>query len=616
MVMQKRHFISIVMIFSLFSLYAKEQRPWPPVIEKGILNLVGFDFAEENPLTLNGEWDFYWKQLKEPEDFLSGEIQNAGSYCNIPNFWTEREGVGEKYPSFGYATYHLEILIDKDVPLLGISIKNVYSAYTLYLNNTLIMTNGVVGKNAETTQTELIPRTTFFKPDSDVLHITLHVANFSNKYAGVSTVALGQADKIAQAVNLNVTQDAVLFGSIAVIGFYHLLLFLLRHKDKNLLFFGLFCLVIAVRTLLMGERLLRGVLFFVDSNTILVLEYLTVPLSAVLFSSFFYYHYRMRWYFWVHVALLILSVINICITICAPLTLSMMLATFYYFSIVLMGVFVLIGIVLALIQKRQGALVFLIGFIIIFSTVINDVLIFNRVIIGPYLLSFGLFSFIFSQATIISIYFATAFKEKDRLTKQLALEIKGTIQVILKLLATKDPYTASHQKRVTELATCIAKELGLKEEEIEAINLSGQIHDIGKISIPSEILCKPGRLSDLEFSLIKTHPETGYNILKEIEFPWPIARIVYQHHEYIDGTGYPQGLRGHDIDFLAKILTVADVVEAIASDRPYRAALGIEEGLKYIKQKRDIYFDSKVVDVCIRIFNKNLFNFHTKALGT
>ncbi|MBN1798884.1 MAG: HD-GYP domain-containing protein [Spirochaetales bacterium] len=197
----------------------------------------------------------------------------------------------------------------------------------------------------------------------------------------------------------------------------------------------------------------------------------------------------------------------------------------------------------------------------------------------------------------------------------MAVEIRGTIEVILKLLATKDPYTASHQQRVTELAVHIAREFNLNEQQIEALTLAGQIHDIGKISIPTEILCKPGKLSDLEFNLIKTHPETGYNILKEIEFPWPIARIVYQHHEHIDGTGYPQSLKGQDIDFLAKILTVADVVEAIASDRPYRAALGIDEGLKYITQKRAHFFDAKVVDVCIRIFKKNIFHFQTKALG-
>jgi putative nucleotidyltransferase with HDIG domain len=192
--------------------------------------------------------------------------------------------------------------------------------------------------------------------------------------------------------------------------------------------------------------------------------------------------------------------------------------------------------------------------------------------------------------------------------------IKGTIQVIAKLLAMKDPYTAGHQRRVSELAKEIAAHMELEEHDLEAINMAGLIHDIGKISIPSEILSKPGRLSKLEFDLIKTHPYTGYSILKEIEFPWPIAQIVYQHHEYIDGSGYPQGLRGEEIDLLSRILTVADVVEAIASDRPYRAALGIEQGIQHIEEMRGIYYDPEVVDACRYLFKEKNFKFKTKVL--
>jgi putative nucleotidyltransferase with HDIG domain len=598
-----------------FPAYSEENDSIYPHIIKGVLNLKGYDFVKKGVLPLNGEWEFYWEQFIDPFSFLKDLKIIPAAYCEIPHFWTEKKLNGKDYPPFGYATYHLAITLDKSAPLLGISVRDVYSAYTLFINGYPIIENGKVGKNQESTSAESLPRIAFFKPDSDILHITIHVANFSNRYAGVSFIQLGEANKIFKAVNFNITVDALLFGSIGIIGIYHLLLFILRKQEKNLLFFGLFCFIVAIRTLLMGERLLRLPLLFLDAHIVFILEYLTVPLSAIFFSSFFYYHYRLRWYFWIQCLLIFVSAIHIGITIFAPLILSMLLATYYYIAVILTCVFVLVGIVQALKEKRQGALIFLIGFIIIFATVVNDVLTFNRIIIGPYLLSFGLFIFIFSQATIISIYFSTTFKEKERLAKQLDIEIKGTIQVIIKLLATKDPYTAGHQKRVTELAVQIAKELGLGERDIEAITLAGQIHDIGKISIPSEILCKPGRLSELEFDLIKTHPQIGFDILKEIKFPWPIAQIVYQHHEHIDGSGYPQGLRNQEIDFLAKILTVADVVEAIASDRPYRAALGIEEGLRYIMEKRDQFFDSKIVDVCLGIFKRKDFAFLTEALG-
>ncbi len=174
---------------------------------------------------------------------------------------------------------------------------------------------------------------------------------------------------------------------------------------------------------------------------------------------------------------------------------------------------------------------------------------------------------------------------------------------------TRDPYTAGHQRRVTDLARAIAAEMGLSDDEIDGIRMAGVIHDLGKISIPAEILSKPGKLSPIEFELIKTHPQTGYDILKNIEFPWPVAQIVYQHHEKLDGSGYPLGVSGSDILIESRVLTVADVVEAIASHRPYRAALGIEKSLEEIVRLRGLHFDAAVVDACVTLFNERGFQF-------
>jgi putative nucleotidyltransferase with HDIG domain len=194
--------------------------------------------------------------------------------------------------------------------------------------------------------------------------------------------------------------------------------------------------------------------------------------------------------------------------------------------------------------------------------------------------------------------------------------IKGTIQLIARFLEMKDPYTASHQKRVSELAYRIATALGLDEHECEGINMAALIHDIGKISIPSEILSKPGKLSDIEYDLIKTHSQKGFEILKEIEFPWPIARIVLQHHEKLDGSGYPDGIRGDQILFPSRILTVADVMEAISSHRPYRASLGVEYGIEYLSQYAGVLFDPIVVRECISLFKEKHFQFKTPGLHT
>ena len=185
--------------------------------------------------------------------------------------------------------------------------------------------------------------------------------------------------------------------------------------------------------------------------------------------------------------------------------------------------------------------------------------------------------------------------------------MEGTVAVMASTIETRDPYTAGHQRRVTKLAQAIAEEMNLSEKQIAAVRIAASLHDIGKIYVPAEILSKPGKISEVEYNIIKTHAQVGYDILKSIDFPWPIAEIVLQHHERIDGSGYPNGLKGKDILLEAKILAVADVIEAMATHRPYRAALTIEEALDEIKRNRGKLYDSNVVKACLTIFENKSF---------
>lgn len=195
--------------------------------------------------------------------------------------------------------------------------------------------------------------------------------------------------------------------------------------------------------------------------------------------------------------------------------------------------------------------------------------------------------------------------ESERLNKSLA-ELRGLMGSVIKTLAmtveTRDPYTAGHESRVADLARSIAKEMGLSRDEAEGIRLSALVHDLGKIYVPAEILNKPGKLREAEFSLIKMHSEIGYDILKNIEFPWPIADIVLQHHERMDGSGYPRGLRGADIRVEARVIAVADVVEAMASHRPYREALGLGPALEEVRSGAGTAYDAEAVGACLRVF--------------
>lgn len=213
-----------------------------------------------------------------------------------------------------------------------------------------------------------------------------------------------------------------------------------------------------------------------------------------------------------------------------------------------------------------------------------------------------------SEKSIASIMDITALKKaENELHKSyvhLQTLLEDTVDALASVLEVKDPYTAGHQRKVANLATTIAIHMGLDEKQIEGLKVACLLHDIGKIYVPSEILNKPSKLSEIEMTLIKEHPRVGYDIVKRVNFPWPVAEIISQHHERIDGSGYPLGLKDKDICFEAKILAVADVVEALTSHRPYRPALKIEMALNELTQNRNILYDSNVVDTFIGLIEK------------
>jgi PAS domain S-box-containing protein len=189
-----------------------------------------------------------------------------------------------------------------------------------------------------------------------------------------------------------------------------------------------------------------------------------------------------------------------------------------------------------------------------------------------------------------------------RSVESLKRTLDGTVDALSTTLEMRDPYTAGHQKRVALIACKIAEEMGLSLDQIEGIKVMGFLHDIGKIVVPAEILSKPGKISEYEFHIIKAHSQVGYDILKGIELPWPVAIATIQHHERLDGSGYPHGIKGDQIILEARILAVADVLEAMASHRPYRPALGLDKALEEISQKKGIFYDPEVVDACLRLF--------------
>jgi PAS domain S-box-containing protein/putative nucleotidyltransferase with HDIG domain len=204
-------------------------------------------------------------------------------------------------------------------------------------------------------------------------------------------------------------------------------------------------------------------------------------------------------------------------------------------------------------------------------------------------------------------------EELQQSIERLERTFNETVQALASAIKTRNPYTAGHQQRVTQLACAIAREMGLPKEQIEGIRLAGLVHDIGKINVPFEILSNPDGITELEYGIIKAHPQIGYDILKAVDFPWPVAEIVLQHHERLDGSGYPQGLSGKEILLEARILGVADVVDAMASHQPYRAARGIDKALEEISQNRGVLYDPGVVGACLKLFKQKEFKFEQET---
>jgi len=208
--------------------------------------------------------------------------------------------------------------------------------------------------------------------------------------------------------------------------------------------------------------------------------------------------------------------------------------------------------------------------------------------------------------------FATVFSDVTahrRSEEILRRSLEATIQAVAWIIEKRDPYTAGHQRRVMQLAEEIARAMGLATSQIEGIRAAAILHDIGKITVPADILSKPSTLTEIEYGLLQDHPKVAYDVLQTIEFPWPVAEIVYQHHERMDGSGYPRGLSGDDILLEARIIAVADVVEAISSHRPYRPALGLEGALDEIETHRARLYDDDVVNTCLRLFKDGAFEF-------
>ncbi len=614
-----------------------------PKAEGGVLDLRQWDFEEYGPVNLDGEWEFFWKEFLVSE---AGSRQNyiePSGFLTLPGYWNNYMLDGEALSSEGYASYRLRILLPEDNDkTYSFILGDILTSYSLYTDGVKIAETGTTGTSRETSVPDLSVRTAQFFPEGRETEIILEVSNFYDRKSGVwGSIEFGPSEEILRVYIKRVSIDVIIMTGIFIMGLYHIGLFLLGRKDKPALFFGLFCLFITARALTTGERALYQIMPNLPWSVLLRIEFLSFFLAAPIFlkylqslfsDDFFKPVFRISF----------IAGLAFCLTLFFPVRIFAYMVEPCQLVILLAGLYSIYVLIRAIYHKREGASIILTGFIILFATVLNDVMYTNEIINTGFYIPAGLLAFIFSQAFLIALranrMFITIETQKEKLQesntayshelverKKLEKNLieshekfersrLGIIMGLAKLAEYRDEDTGAHLERIREYSKVLAERVAknpeyrgyITESYINDLFQSSILHDIGKVGVPDSILLKPARLTDEEFNQIKRHTSIGGEAIANVEAKINIKsfltlgrEIAYSHHEKWDGSGYPRGIRGKDIPLSARITALADVYDALRSERPYKDAFSHEKTKEIILEGKGSHFDPDIVDAFI-----------------
>ncbi len=612
----------------------------PPTAKNGILDLGDWDFEKDGRLNLNGEWLFYWQDFLTPQSVTSGDIKSPTGIINFPGYWNGLKIEETELGGKGYGTYRLTVLLSRPYPSLAVKIKDIQTAYTLFVNGEKVASAGTVGQNWRSSIPKYYPTVADFQTDRTKLDLVLHVSNYHHRKGGVwENIILGSETEIRKLREDTLVVEIFLIGCILIMGIYHLGLFLHRKKDRGSLFFGTFCMIIALRSMTTGERYLNIMLPELSWELVHKLEYASfyfaVPLFALFLHSVFAREYS-------KLILRIQQVIGYLFTllvIITPGTIYTHSVQIYQAFTALSGIYFSYVIILAAIRRREGANFISLGFFFLFIITINEILHSNQIIHTGFYLPFGMFVFILSQAILISFRFSKTYEvvesqtlelidtnnayrkeisERKKLEENLVDSHKkfeqSRIAIILglaKLAEYRDEDTGAHLERMREYSKILAKELSQQDDYlgyitdayIEDLYHSSILHDIGKVGVADSVLLKPAKLTEDEFEIIKTHPTIGGDAISNVESRIDVQsfltlgkEIAYYHHEKWDGSGYPNQLKGKQIPLSARIIALADVYDALTSERPYKKAFSHEKATSIINEGKGKHFDPIIVE--------------------
>lgn len=627
-----------------------------PVAIQGVLDLRNWNFSEQGTVRLKGQWKFYWNQFIDP---AATEKENSEAYLyEVPSSWSSIQFKNGDHPANGYATARLKILLPAKNLNLALHDSEISTAYRLYINGSFVTGRGKIGKVKEDTLPSWGQRATPFKVDTSEAILVIHISNFHHARSGIiGDLTLGSRAQIKDMTRFNLGLNMFVFGTILVIGLYHLVIFWLRKDEKTALYFALFCGIIALRSLTTGELFIMELFPDINWNILVKLEYLSIYYAVPLF------------YLYVRETLpevvskralqintLVFGLLSIIVLFTAPLFFSRTIDIFQI-SVLLSGVYLFWKVLLAVFHKIPGARSFLAGFILLFFGTVMEILYVQEVIDTGYVLPFTLFGFIFIQANIISKKFSNAFqllesRSQELLTTNKAYENEiherkkletdliesnevlirsrlGIIMGLAKLAEYRDEDTGLHLERMREYSRMLTIEMAkqpkyreyITDSYIDDIFNSAILHDIGKVGVPDQVLLKPGKLTNEEFDIIKTHTTIGGDSIDSIEKKINVhsfltlgRQIAYYHHEKWNGTGYPEGLKEEEIPLSARIVAVADVYDALTSERPYKKPFSHEKAVSIITGDKGTHFAPDVVDA-FELIKDDFDKIRTRFLG-
>ena len=560
----------------------------------GTLDLRENDWRQEARVDLEGEWKFWWNQLVDPSMPVATE-----SITWLPEPWNKagrHSSHVQAFPSQGCATYRLQILVAPGAPYLALRVPAEANATRIFVNGKHIGDVGTVGCQAVSMAPEWSDRIYDLGRADSVIDLVVQVANFQTAVGGAwKPMELGTQTAVHRHIEMMRSVRIFFAGFLFLMGIYHFVLFVYHRKRRGQLLFLLICLVGSFRLLSPGDHLLAELLPGLPWESWLRLDYMMVGIGFVLVFQFVRATFPKELVTRSEPWLMGAGVLHALACLVMPLHLLIPSLGIAQALFGIGYVFILIALIKA-IRHGHGwpAVVFLASMLLFLATIVNDFMYARQLVTSTgYLASYGLVVVVISQWLLMAREYALTFRRVEQ-------SFEGFLQTMGKAIVSKSRYTGDHVQRVAAISELMAVQLMLPDEERRMLRLGALVHDLGKIHLSDEILDKPSDLSEEEMEEVRQHPVRGCRILAKVDELDTVKDIIRHHHEDWDGNGYPDGLKGIEIPFEARIVAVADFWDAITSDRAHRSAMPLEQAIELMRMQAGKHLDPHLVEVFLK----------------